>query len=174
MSTILFTVLWPSHLYPLLPNKSKWHFWRNSPNNFPMVTNQSMCWRFSQSPGSQGSKRCLHYYCSPEESALQLLCPSAFKCDLTHFVTLPHHHATQKLPFSLNRALDSAATQPDPAIAPYTVFTYILVFINRAMHFLLNMFLLHTGHGTIQVMGPYSSLPSRPLKYIVLKLKVPL
>lgn len=161
MSTILFTVPWPSHLYLLLPNKSKWHFWRNSSNNFLIVTKQSTCWRFSQSclqsPGSQSSKRCLRYYYSPEESALQPLCPSAFKRDLTHFVTLPYHHNTQKLPFSLNRALNSAATQPGPATAPYTAFTYILVFINRAMYFLLDMLLLHTGHGTIKLLAKQTS-----------------
>ena len=98
----------------------------------------------------------MHYYRSPEESAQQPPCPSAFNWDLIRFATPSYHHATQKPPFSLNRALNSAATQPGPAVAPYTVFTYTLLFINRAIYFLSDIFLLRTHHGATQLLAKSS------------------
>lgn len=82
------------------PESQVWHVLRD------MAGIHLPLWAFShtypQSPGSHGSKWCVHDY--PEESAQQLLCPSTFNQDLIHFVPPPYHHTTQKVPYSLNRA----------------------------------------------------------------------
>lgn len=136
MSTILFTVPCPSHPYPLLSsqNVSKWRFWRNSQNNFLIFTKQSMTCAEGYGRDSPSSLS-LFTHLSAEHRLpwLQVMCallpfsrrfslatpiPSAFNRDPIHFATPLYHHAAQKPPFSLKRALNSVATQPGPAIAP--------------------------------------------------------